>query len=932
MAATGANFNSVTLSMIALVLLLLTGPACASDTGDGEGTPHNVGFYYGNEAPLGALYAFDWLILQPGSVSDTRLQMLRQGGTRPLAYLGVDEMSRDHQLLNEIPADWRIGDNPAWNSIVLDLRKPGVRQFLLSNIVTPAMNRGFQGVFLDTLDSHQLTEVGRRQPEAFAKAQAIFIASIREDFPGATIVANRGFHLPESIHPTIDGLAFESYRSSYRVTSGRYGPVPDSDRQWLDGKFEHWRQEHPDILLIAIDYTETLDEAADIAARLRQDGFVPYVTDGDLVRLGPTQPRMVPRHVLVIHDLPEDRMDESNAHRRLGIILERLGLVPEYHSSLSGMPREPINDRYLGIIAWWESGGRQDRACRWLDQAQDQGLPVVSLGLVDTTVACRKLMNVDRFVIPSDTLTYKTLATSMAAYEGRRLPARPVSRLPVTTGQKPWLSASDGEEEYTPVYLTDRGGVAVDPFLFESGPDNTALWLFDPFDFIQEALGLTDLPAIDSTTESGRRILTAHIDGDAFISRAEIPGTPLAAEVIYEQFLRRYTIPHTVSVVEGETSQEGLYPHSSTVAESLARRIFRLDNVEAASHSFSHPFFWGALEGSVKKTRISSPYGDYMSIPGYDFDLEREIAGSVNYVNRLTPDGKTTEVFLWSGDARPGPAALGLVRELGLPNVNGGNTKPLPYASELAGVWPDARPVGDQLQVYAPVMNENVYTNLWTGPFYGYRDVRDSFRILEDKGRLKPISIYYHFYSGTKPGSISALDDVYQYALDQEVTPLYLSEYASRVQTQYFSAMLQDEEGRYSWRGIRQPTTVRVPRDRFPDLENSRGVAGYHDAAGQRFVHLVGPKPALALSERSPSGPYVISANGPLTRWHRERQTDGSWQLTLSAEGHVPLDIHLAAVQSCRVTSRHGVESNGSNPVRLRLKKAVVQNLTLECR
>lgn len=926
------RLNRLKLLTIALCLVCLSGVAFGDTSGDREAPPSNVGFYYGDEAPIGTLYAYDWLVLQPDNVGDARLEILRRGGTRPLAYLGVDEMSRDHQLLMDIPAEWRIGDNPAWNSIVLDLRNPEVRQFLLDNLVAPAMNRGFQGVFLDTLDSHRLTEAGNRQPEAFAEAQASFIASIRETFPSSTIVTNRGFHLPESIHSTIDGLAFESYRSSYHVTRGSYGPVPDSDRQWLDAQLAHWRQEHPEMPLVAIDYTATPEEATAVADRLRQDGFIPYVSDGDLVRLGPTKPKTVPRHVLVVHDLPQNRMDESKAHRRLGIILERLGLVPEYRSSLSGVPDEPINDRYLGVIAWWESGGRQDRVCRWLSEVQDQGLPVVTLGLADSSVACRKLLKANRFVIPSEKLTYTTLAPSMANYEGRRLPDRPVSRLPVTTGQDPWLSASDGDGEYTPVYLTAHGGVAVDPFIFEPGPDNTALWLFDPFDFIREALGLTDLPAIDSTTESGRRILTAHIDGDAFISRAEIPGTPLAAEIIYDQFLRRYAIPHTVSVVEGETSREGLFPRSSMAAEALARKIFRLDNVEAASHSFSHPFFWGALEGSVKRTRISSPYGDHMSIPGYDFDLEREITGSLDYVNQLTPDGKSASVFLWSGDARPGPAALGLVRDLGLPNVNGGNTKPLSYGSELADVWPDARPVGDDLQVYAPVMNENVYTNLWTGPFYGYRDVRDSFRILEDKGRLKPISIYYHFYSATKPESISALNEVYQYALDQDVTPLYLSEYASRVQGQYFSVMLQDEEGRYSWKGIRQPTTVRVPGNRFPDLANSRGVAGYHDAAGQRFVHLTGPEPALALSDRPPSGPYLLSANGVLTHWHRESREGGTWHLTLSVEGHVPLDIHLGAVQRCRVTSRHRVESSGNHPVRLRLRQTVVQNLTLECR
>ena len=30
---------------------------------------------------------------------------------------------------------------------------------------------------------------------------------------------------------------------------------------------------------------------------------------------------------------------------------------------------------------------------------------------------------------------------------------------------------------------------------------------------------------------------------------------------------------------------------------------------------------------------------------------------------------------------------------------------------------------GDWFQVYAPMQNENVYTNNWTGPFYGFERV-----------------------------------------------------------------------------------------------------------------------------------------------------------------------------------------------------------------
>ena len=909
----------------ALLLTLCLWPAVST------AAPANIAFYYGNEAPIGSLYAYDWVILQQSRVSDARIDLLRAGGTLPLSYISVDELARSHRLFPEISDDWTLGQNTDWDSVVLDLRRRDVREFLLEKMVVPAMERGFQGVFLDTLDSHLLTPEGRNEPEAFAQAQAVFIENIKQRYPAAKVVINRGFHLPESVHDLVDGLAFESYRSGYDAARHQYRPVPEADRVWLDGQLAHWRKDHPSLPLIAIDYAPPSADFPALARQLRQDGFIPVVSDGGLERLTPALPAAVLRHVLVIHDQPPEDMDQTQAHRRLGVILERLGLVPVYRSSLIKPPQEPVSDRYLGIITWWETGIQNPAFCRWLQSVHKQGMPVVTLGMTPEDASCQAVMNTRSFARAKGPLSFSPLEPSVGNYEGSRLPAEPLSLLPAAKNEHIWLIASDSQSDnLTPIYTFNGGGVAVNPFIFEPGPDNTAYWLFDPFEFIRDALNIYGLPAMDSTTESGRRILTAHLDGDGFVSRAEIAGAPLAAEVIHKQILKAYPIPHTISVIEGETSARGQYPETSSLAEAEARSIFREALVETASHTYSHPFFWSIMEGGDAPDLKNTLYGYSMRLTGYSPSLEREISGSVQYVNRLAPADKPVNVFLWSGDARPGREALARVRKLGLVNVNGGNTRPLPYHSELAAIWPDARPVGDELQVYAPLMNENVYTNLWRGPFYGYRNARDSMRLMEERGRAKPMGIYYHFYSATKPESIRALHDVYRYALSQDNTPLFLSEYARRVMTQYYSVMTRDDNGDYRWRGIGSPGTIRIPTNRYPDLDNSDGVAGYRDAAGQRFVHLVPGSARLRLTPAAPDGAFLESANAPLTHW--QRQAKGSaWRLTLSTEGHVPLELTIAGARKCRITSGPEGRIEGGDPVRISFTQPRVQNLVMEC-
>jgi len=932
------TFNAALDYMIRRVLLsllvLLPAPLLAENS-QTSAPPRNVGFYYGNEAPIGSLYAYDWLVLQADQTSNARLDLLNQGQTRPIVYLSAGEMARSHQAAKSLQSDWVLGENKAWKSEVLDIRRADVRNFMMEQLIAPEMARGFQGVFLDTLDSHLLTPEGKENQQAFAQSQGLLIADIRERFPQSRIIINRGFHLPEPAHKLVDALAFESWRHGYEAGGRRYHSVPDESREWLSGQLAHWREVHPDTPIIAIDYATNKDDTQAQSEALAQDGFIPYVSDHNLNRLGPTQPPVHKRHVLVFHDLPQSQIDQSAAHRRLGILLERLGLVPIYRSTLQPFLQEPLDDRYAGVVVWWEANAKRTGFCRWISGWQSSELPVVTFGLTPTNTQCRNLMQSQRVALPNGDLETSPIHASMGNFESKRLPTAVTGPLPQASPADYWLSATDVTgTRFSPVYTHSEGGVAVSPFIFERGPEDEAFWLFDPFDFLKQALKLPAFPAIDSTTESGRRILTAHIDGDGLVSRAELPGSPLGSDAIAQRILKVFDIPHTVSVIEAETSPEGLYPDISQEAEASARAIFRMDNVEVASHSYSHPFFWRMIEGGPESAPNPEDtlYGYSMNIPGYTPSLVREIRDSVSYINeRLAPDDKPVSMFLWTGDARPGPEALRVTREMGLLNVNGGDTHPLPYDSELAGVWPDARPVGDELQVYAAVMNENVYTDLWTGPFYGFRNVIDTFRILEANNRLKPISIYYHFYSGTKPEALRALEEVYTYALSQPVTPLHLSDYAKRVQAQYYSVLLKPDKHSFRWRGIRPPSTVRISQDQYPDMSLSRGVAGFHDAGKLRFVHLVGDDPLLVLSRDPVIGPVLDSANAQIVQWQR-KQRNNLWHITLAFEGYQPLDFTLSGTSRCSVKGQQlSIAKDSDKRLHFHASEQSRGRLELEC-
>lgn len=364
-------------------------------------------------------------------------------------------------------------------------------------------------------------------------------------------------------------------------------------------------------------------------------------------------------------------------------------------------------------------------------------------------------------------------------------------------------------------------------------------WVVDPFALLKQALRLSDIPVPDVTTENGRRLLLAHVDGDGFPSKAEAPGAPFAGEMLRREILERYRIPHTVSVIEAEVSPQGLYPKWADQLEGIAKRIFAMPHVEIASHSYSHPYLWDrrvshGLFAESKEVDLN------LNIPGYQMDLHREIIGSVDYIQkRLAPEGKPVKVFLWTGDTAPSAEALAISDAAGLLNMNGDTsiTRSSPSLTEVKS-WGIRK--GGHLQIYAPVTNENIYTNLWHGPFYGFERVIETFEMTDAPRRLKAVDIYYHSYSASKQASLKALHKAYQWALRHKLHPIYGSEYIRKVEDFYEFAIGREGEG-WRLRGPGRLRTLRLPPSLgTPVVAESTGVAGYAPGVDGSYLHLAG--------------------------------------------------------------------------------------------
>ena len=862
-----------------------------------------IALHYGSAAPLEELRVFDIVVVEPGHGQDPA--RLRAQGTELYAYVSVAEVQPSRPYYARIPAAWKLARNGAWNSEVIDQTPAAWPEFFANEVVAPLWQRGFRGFFLDTLDSYRLA--GKFDEAAQQDGLVRVIETLHARFPGIQLILNRGFEIVPRVKDKIRMVAAESLFHGWNAQAQRYEEVRPADREWLLGQLRTVR-ERDGLPVLVIDYLPPHERAlmrqtaADIAAL----GFTPYVADAQLETSGIGRIEPVPRRVLVVYNGAETpSINYSLAHRFLQMPLNYLGYVVDYADIRDGAPPAVEADRYAGIVTWFTGYVQEDRVAplaRWLQARLDERMPLLVMG--DFGFALTPALSERLGIVPAQAHGPQRIVRQSALLGFEAAPE------PLDGPRFTWSGAAQPKPDETLIELRDErgqaltggaltawGGFLANPFVTSEVPGTEySHWVADPFQLLTRALRLPPLPVPDATTENGRRLLFAHVDGDGFASRAELSGSPLAADVMRREIIEKYRIPHAVSVIEAETAPHGLYPDLSPQLEDIARKLFALPHVEVASHTYSHPFLWDtSVRHGVFGDKTEA--AESLSIPGYTMDLRREIVGSSDYINqRLAPPSKQVKILLWSGDTAPSAEALEITERAGLLNMNGGDTSISRNVPTLTEVGPLGIAKGGYLQVYAPITNENIYTNLWKGPFYGYQRVLQTFAMTESPRRLKPVDIYYHTYSASKRAGLAALHKAYGWAQAQPLHPVFPSEYIRKVRDWHGMAIARDGAG-WRIRGDGELRTLRLPAALgTPDAAASQGVAGWHEAPEGRYIHLTGGSAWLRTG--AGAAPALYEANARLTAW-----TPRPGGVDFSLSGHAPLEFSLLQAERCTVRS-----------------------------
>lgn len=226
----------------------------------------SLAFYYG-QGRLERLCRYQKVVLQTWAYTPEDLTFLRRQRTLPLAYLSLGEDQ-------PIPSPWhRDARNLDWNTVYVDPAHPEWMKNRLEE-AQKAVEMGFEGLFLDTLDTVTL----------FPQDRFIMlglISQLREKLGARLIFANRGFHLLPELATLVNGVVLESFSTTW--TPWGYRVLPAYELEYNLSCL--YRLQGLSLELYALDYANNLWLEGYARLRALFYGLPTFVSNRNLTRI-----------------------------------------------------------------------------------------------------------------------------------------------------------------------------------------------------------------------------------------------------------------------------------------------------------------------------------------------------------------------------------------------------------------------------------------------------------------------------------------------------------------------------------------------------------------------------------------------------------------------------------------------------------------------
>ncbi|WP_395748082.1 hypothetical protein [Prosthecobacter sp.] len=756
-----------------------------------------------------SLAAFDLSILSPHA--ELEMEPVHALGNHCFAHLDIAHFQTgSHAAM--LSATRQVSSKPSASDAttrIVDHSDPQWASWVIEALADPAAKKGFDG-FVLSFGSEASTPSAR-------VAVLTLAASLRQRYPDKHLLLDLRLGLGSEAATVASGfLALGVYTREGRDGTVDWTPIAETQR--LTRLIRTVQMQG--MRVMAVDYAAADDRAAcrEAAQRLSSIGALPFITTPALdgFNLGPLEEAS--RRVLVLHGWDEKHVGEpappaaaTATSRLMRQSLEWLGCELDFRTA-SGPDFLPHDHAFAAVIL--DSGlvlstVQQQTLAEWLPSLRAKKIPLLLTGMPWTDGTARQLamqhLSLGGRAQPASHLA-KTNVVAMDSTLLRvntRITSRSIGFLDLQAPSDARIilalhgrDSMGAEHRFDQAFLASWGGAWIDPIA------EAATSQLDVPAFLAQWLGSDHaFPVPDTTTREGRRVFYSHIDSAGFSTPSTLPGFPLCSEVMRDRVLSHCQFPVTVSVCEADVRAwfPGQQADEAPQLEHVARSLFEMPQVQAASASFSRPSQWTA------GMDITSTLNERAQTTRHD--MPREIAGSMSYIHRrLLPVGKSVNLMLWPSNASPTAEALDYCRSM--------NVESLPASSSAD-----------------PLSSVSFHSQ-----------------------RLEPLALRCSFADvRTEAGTASLVKKIDAWSAEP-LHAITAAAYAASLRDARHTRILRAAADHWiilnagDCRTFRLPATVGIP-----DMARSQGVTGYTVHQGQLYVHTMGKaRTELVLSKSKP--------------------------------------------------------------------------------
>jgi len=232
----------------------------------------------------------DYRLVVLDSIHHPPIRPLLEQKKTVIGYISLGEVESYRDYFKAVEKEGILYEkNPNWpDSRFVDVRDTRWTKRVLEELIPQLLHKGFQGIFIDTLDNP--AELERRDPKKFkgmTEGAANLVKAIRRHYPRIYIMLNRAYEILPAVDGQIDAVLGESVfteidfeKKTYRLSDAK---VYRQQVEWLHAA----KGRQPRLKIYTLDYWAPTDTAgvARIYAEQRKNGFIPYVSVKDLDRV-----------------------------------------------------------------------------------------------------------------------------------------------------------------------------------------------------------------------------------------------------------------------------------------------------------------------------------------------------------------------------------------------------------------------------------------------------------------------------------------------------------------------------------------------------------------------------------------------------------------------------------------------------------------------